>query len=64
MLKFFDAIGSKPIVIAKTILKTINARWPKARYVAGRGSTTMLVLRKILPDKIFDSMILIQLKFW
>jgi NAD(P)-dependent dehydrogenase (short-subunit alcohol dehydrogenase family) len=64
MLKFFDAIGSKPIVIAKTIHRAINARWPKARYVAGRGSTTMLTLKKILPDKMFDRMILIQLKFW
>jgi NAD(P)-dependent dehydrogenase (short-subunit alcohol dehydrogenase family) len=64
MLKYFDAIGSKPVVIAKTICKVINARWPKARYVAGRGSTTMLLLRKILPDKMFDRMILMQLKYW
>ncbi|MDI6742574.1 MAG: oxidoreductase [Smithella sp.] len=64
MLKFFDAIGSKPVVIAKTLYKAINARWPKARYVAGRGATTMLLLRKILPDKMFDRMIMIQLKFW
>jgi NAD(P)-dependent dehydrogenase (short-subunit alcohol dehydrogenase family) len=64
MLKYFDDIGSKPIVIAKTICEAINAHWPKARYVAGRGSTTMLLLRKILPDKMFDRMILIQLKFW
>ena len=64
MLKFFDAIGSKPIVIAKTICRAAKARRPKARYVAGRGSTTILTLRKILPDKMFDRMILIQLKFW
>lgn len=64
MLKFFDAIGSKPVVIAKTIYKAANARWPKARYVAGRASTTILALKKILPDKMFDRMILAQLKFW
>jgi NAD(P)-dependent dehydrogenase (short-subunit alcohol dehydrogenase family) len=64
MLKFFDAIGSEPIVIAKTIFRAVKSRRPKARYVAGRGSTTMLALRKILPDKMFDRMILIQLKFW
>jgi len=64
MLKFFDAIGSRPVVIAKTIHRAINARWPKARYVSGRGSTTMLLLKNILPDKMFDRMILIQLKFW
>lgn len=64
MLRFFDAIGSRPVVIAKTIHRAISARWPKARYVSGRGSTTMLMLKRILPDKMFDRMILIQLKFW
>ncbi len=64
MFKFFDTIGSKPTVIAKTIYRAINARWPKARYVAGRASTTVLTLKKILPDKMFDRMILTQLKFW
>jgi len=62
LLKYFDAIGSKPIVIAKTICRAIHARWPKARYVSGRGSTTVLTLKKILPDKMFDRMILTQIK--
>jgi NAD(P)-dependent dehydrogenase (short-subunit alcohol dehydrogenase family) len=64
MLEFFDVISSKPIVIAKAIYRAVKARRPKARYVSGRGSTTMLTLRKILPDKMFDRMILVQLKFW
>lgn len=62
LLKHFDAIGSKPIVIAKTIYRAIQSRWPKARYVAGRGATTILTLKKVLPDKIFDRMVLTQIK--
>ncbi len=53
---------STPIVIAKTILNAIKAKNPKTRYVAGRMAKPYLFLRKYLPDKFFDFMLLVAMK--
>lgn len=50
--------GSPPEVIAKTIVGAINARRPKTRYTAGAGAGIILFLRRILPDKAFDWLIM------
>jgi short-subunit dehydrogenase len=52
----------KPVVIAKLIKKGIEAKSPKTRYVGGAMAKPMLFLRKIFSDKIFDKMLMSQMK--
>lgn len=58
----FEKDASDPIVIAKLIKKGIEANNPKTRYVGASGAKMMLFLRKILSDKMFDKMIMNQIK--
>jgi short-subunit dehydrogenase len=52
------ADGSPPSVIAEVISKAVKANKPKTRYAAGRLARTILTMRKILPDRMFDRMVL------
>lgn len=54
--------AADPIVIAKLIRQGIEAKNPKTRYVGASGAKMMLFLRKILSDKMFDKMIMTQMK--
>jgi NAD(P)-dependent dehydrogenase (short-subunit alcohol dehydrogenase family) len=54
--------GSHPNVIAKAILKACKARKPKTRYIVGDKACLIMGMRKILSDKMFDRMMLSQLK--
>ena len=54
--------GSHPIVIAKTIVKAALANKPKVRYAAGAGARLILFLKTILPDRLFDALMLSQMK--
>ncbi|CAM5259492.1 oxidoreductase [Streptomyces coeruleorubidus] len=47
--------SSPPSVIADAIGKAVTARRPKTRYIAGSGARPLLVLRRILPDRAFDT---------
>ncbi|WP_316741301.1 oxidoreductase [Pedobacter antarcticus] len=51
-----------PILIAKLIKKSIEAKSPKTRYVGGYMAKPMLFLRKIVSDKIMDKIIMSQVK--
>ncbi|MCZ2394214.1 MAG: SDR family NAD(P)-dependent oxidoreductase [Chitinophagales bacterium] len=51
-----------PSVIAKLILKAIKSKNPKARYVDGFMASPIVWGKKLLPDNIFDSIIMSQLK--
>ncbi|HEY8897925.1 MAG TPA: oxidoreductase [Niastella sp.] len=51
-----------PIVIARLIKKGIEAKSPKTRYIGGAMAKPMLFLRKILSDKMFDRMVMSQMK--
>lgn len=51
-----------PIVIARLIKKGIEAKHPKTRYIGGAMAKPMLYLRKILSDKMFDKMLMSQMK--
>jgi len=55
-------MGSKPIVVAKTIVKAVMAKTPKTRYATGGGAKIILFMRSILSDKMFDRMFLSMLK--
>lgn len=63
--KAFTGMKNKvpgPIVIAKLIKKSIEARHPKTRYVGGYLAKPMLFIRKIVSDKIMDRIIMSQMK--
>lgn len=51
-----------PVVIAKLIEKGIRTKYPKTRYIGGAMAKPMLFLRKILSDKLFDKMLMSQMK--
>lgn len=52
----------EPILIAKLVKQGIEARKPKTRYVSGTMMKLVLFLRRFLSDKMFDKMIISQLK--
>lgn len=52
----------EPLVIAKLIKQAIEARKPKTRYSGGSMASSLLLLRKVLPDKLLDRFIMSQLK--
>ncbi|MDW7693981.1 oxidoreductase [Flammeovirgaceae bacterium SG7u.111] len=54
--------GSPTSVISNLISKAIGAKKPKTRYVAGKFAKPMLFIRKYFGDKIFDSIIMSQVK--
>lgn len=51
-----------PIVIARLIKKAITVSKPKARYAAGYMSGLLLFMKRWLSDRMFDNIILSQLK--
>ena len=54
--------GSNPDVISRTVLKIINARNPKTRYLVGRGGKLLVGIRRIFGDKFFDRMMLMVMR--
>ncbi len=50
-------LASPPEVVAKTIVRAVRASRPKTRYATGGGARTILLLRKILTDRMFDRLI-------
>jgi short-subunit dehydrogenase len=52
----------EPIVIAKLIKKSIEAKNPKTRYAGGYMAKPMLFLRSVISDKMFDRILISQLK--
>jgi short-subunit dehydrogenase len=51
-----------PTVIARLIYKGIDAKYPKTRYIGGTMAKPMLFIRKVLSDKLFDKMLMSQMK--
>ncbi|MFC9607204.1 oxidoreductase [Streptomyces niveus] len=49
--------NSPPAVVADSIGKAVTARRPKTRYVTGFGARPLIALRRILPDRTFDTVI-------
>ena len=62
MLAQADKYGSKPIVVARTIVRAALANNPKTRYATGGGAKIILFFRRILSDKMFDRLFLRLLK--
>jgi NAD(P)-dependent dehydrogenase (short-subunit alcohol dehydrogenase family) len=50
--------GSQPEVVARAIVHALTARTPRARYPAGAPAGRMLMLYRLLPDRLLDRVIL------
>jgi NAD(P)-dependent dehydrogenase (short-subunit alcohol dehydrogenase family) len=46
--------ASEPSVVAKTLMRALASKNPKTRYATGGGARTILNLRWLLSDKMFD----------
>lgn len=62
MLTRFGGRGSEPSVIGKTIVKAVTAKKPKTRYCVGTAGPMMLWMRRLMTDRMFDRMMLSQMK--
>jgi NAD(P)-dependent dehydrogenase (short-subunit alcohol dehydrogenase family) len=62
MLASADARGSEPNVVAQTIVRAATATRPNTRYATGGGAKIILLLRRLLSDRLFDKLMLSQMK--
>ncbi len=54
--------GSPASVIADVVARAVRANRPKTRYAAGKYAKPMIFLRKLVSDRIFDKLVLMQVK--
>jgi short-subunit dehydrogenase len=54
MSKFANKFASNPIVIAKAISRAVNARRPRARYVAPFSNHMIFAMATFLPTRVWD----------
>lgn len=54
--------GTDPSVIADVVSKAVRAKKPSTRYAAGAYAKPMLFIRKWFSDRMFDRMIMSQMK--
>lgn len=54
--------GTSPSVIADIVSQAVSAKKPKTRYVAGAYAKPMIFIRKWFGDRIFDRVIMSQMK--
>lgn len=54
--------GTDPVVIADIVSKAVAARRPRTRYVAGKYAKPMILIRNWLGDRIFDRVIMSQMR--
>jgi NAD(P)-dependent dehydrogenase (short-subunit alcohol dehydrogenase family) len=52
------AQGSDPNVVAQAVLHALTSHRPRTRYPVGAGAKRTLLLRRVLPDRQFDRVIL------
>ena len=49
-----SSLVSPPEAVAKIVSRALKARHPRARYPAAGGAMPILILRRLLPDRLFD----------
>jgi len=54
--------GTYPNVIARIVSKAVYARKPATRYVAGAYARPMMLMRKWMGDRVFDRVIMSQMR--
>lgn len=56
------ATSTDPGIIADAVVHAATAARPKTRYPVGRGAPVIMMLRRILPDRLFDAAVTVVLK--
>jgi NAD(P)-dependent dehydrogenase (short-subunit alcohol dehydrogenase family) len=56
------ATSTHPGIIADAVVHAATAARPKTRYPVGRGAPAIMMLRRILPDRVFDAAVTAVLK--
>ncbi len=59
--KKYANTGISPNVIARLVAHALTARKPRTRYLVGKGVRLRLFLKNILPDSVFDRLIVRRL---
>ncbi len=54
--------NSQPEVIAEAVCKIIKAKKPKTRYRVGKMSSTLIAIRSLVSDEMYDKIVMSQLK--
>jgi NAD(P)-dependent dehydrogenase (short-subunit alcohol dehydrogenase family) len=49
--------GTQPEVVARKIVKAATVRRPKPRYPVGKGAGSLVLARRLLPDRAFDAVV-------
>ncbi len=49
--------GARPETVAQIVLRAAEAERPRTRYPAGRGARTIMMARRVLPDRAFDALL-------
>jgi len=62
LMKKTDESSPDPIIVSKQIVKAILSSHPKTRYVAGGVAKFILFVKGLFCDKIFDKLVLGQVK--
>jgi NAD(P)-dependent dehydrogenase (short-subunit alcohol dehydrogenase family) len=52
------ATGSRPEVVAESVLHALTSNEPRTRYPSGAGAKRLLFMRRVLSDRQFDRIIL------
>jgi NAD(P)-dependent dehydrogenase (short-subunit alcohol dehydrogenase family) len=54
--------GADPEVVARVVRRAITVRRPRTRYAVGGGAYTLLTLRWLLPDRVFDAVMRLAIR--
>ncbi|HKU34147.1 MAG TPA: oxidoreductase [Paenarthrobacter sp.] len=52
-----QVLSTPPRVVARAISRAATAKRPRTRYPVGRGAWSVLALRRVLPDRAFDTVL-------
>ncbi|MFI2562536.1 oxidoreductase [Paenarthrobacter sp. NPDC018779] len=52
-----QVLSTPPHVVARAVARAATAKRPRTRYPVGRGAWSVLALRRILPDRAFDTVL-------
>jgi len=57
-----EQTSTHPGVIARAVLHAATSARPRTRYPAGNGAGAILALRRLLPDRLYDVVVMAVLK--
>ncbi|MFK0005935.1 oxidoreductase [Paenarthrobacter sp. NPDC090520] len=52
-----QVLSTPPDDVARAVARAATAKRPRTRYPVGRGAWSVLALRRILPDRVFDTVL-------